>query len=119
MDEAPQNEMPEHFPYLLEGQLQQERPALVGRAIAVRTHDWTYVFRLYENDEIYDRRSDPHETTNIAGAPEHETARAALRDEILRWLVSTSDVIPSLRDPRIEPDLFDQFLGASRATPPG
>ena len=36
--------------------LQQERPELVGRAVSVRTPEWTYVHRLYEGDELYDRR---------------------------------------------------------------
>ncbi len=118
IDEAPQNEMPEHFPYLLKGTLQQDRPELVGRAVVVRDHDWTYVWRLYEADELYDRRLDPHETTNLAADPAHDTVRAALRDEVLRWMVETSDVIAPERDPRIEPVLFDQFLGASRSPLP-
>lgn len=111
LDEADQNEQPDHHPYLLKGRLQQERPDLVGRAVAVRTPAWTYVYRLEEPDELYDRTTDPHETTNLAADPAHADHCRRLRDEILDWLLATSDVIPERRDPRMEPALLDQFLG--------
>ncbi len=117
VDEAPQNEMPGHFPYLLKGSLQQERPDLVGRAIAMRTDVWTYVYRLEEGDELYDRGADPQELRNLAGDPAHAATCRALRDEVLAWLVSTSDVIPPVRDPRVEPALVDQYLGRRTAAP--
>jgi arylsulfatase A-like enzyme len=119
LDEAPQNEMPDHFPYLLKGTLQQERPELVGRAVALRTPEWTYVHRLYEDDELYDRRADPHDTTNVAADPAHAGTCRRLRDEILTWLLETSDVIAPTRDPRMEPALFDQLLGTARSDLPG
>ncbi len=115
IDEAPQNEKPSHFPYLLKGELQQRRPELVGRAVAMRTADWTYVHRLYESDELYDRTADPRETTNLALEAEHRETCQGLRDEVLSWLVGTSDVIAPQRDPRIEPALFEQFLGNARS----
>lgn len=117
LDEADQNEQPEHHPYLLKGRLQQERPDLVGRAVAVRSPDWTYVHRVEEPDELYDRTADPHETTNLAADPAHAPRCQALRDEILDWLVTTSDVIPPQRDPRMEPAVLDQFLGNATAGP--
>jgi arylsulfatase A-like enzyme len=115
VDEAGQNEMPDHFPYLLKGQLQQDRPELVGRAVALRIEGWTFVYRSCEGDELYDRAADPHETTNVASDPAHAERCRALRDEVLGWLVETSDVIPPDRDPRMEPILFEQFLGNARA----
>jgi arylsulfatase A-like enzyme len=116
VEEAPLNERPEHYPYLLKGQLQQDRPELVGRAVAVRTERWTYVYRLYEDDELYDRQTDPAETTNLAAEAALADTVRSLRDEVLSWLVATSDVIRSERDPRMEQPLFDQLLGASRST---
>jgi arylsulfatase A-like enzyme len=118
IDEAPQNEMPAHFPYLLKGQLQQDRPELVGRAVAMRTARWTYVHRLYEPDELYDREADPHETTNLAADPALAATCIDLRDDILGWLLETSDVIAPDRDPRMEPLLFDQLLGKERSDLP-
>jgi arylsulfatase A-like enzyme len=120
VDEAAQNEQPEHFPYLLKGQLQQECPELGGRAIAMRTADWTYVYRHEEGDELYDRRADPSEIRNLASDTAHRETCRTLRDEVLSWLVETSDVIAPSRDPRMEPLLFDQLLGTarSRSDPP-
>jgi arylsulfatase A-like enzyme len=86
------------FPYDLKAGLQHDDPATVGRAIAMRTRDWAYVYRLYEDDELYDRRVDPDELDNLAGTmPEVERE---LRDQVLAWAVSTSDVIPWTPDPR-------------------
>ena len=118
IDEADQNEQPDHHPYLLKGRLQQERPDLVGRAIAVRTDEWTYVHRVAELDELYNRTTDPHEVTNLAADPAHAARCRTFRDDILEWLVTTSDVIPSRRDPRMDDDLVGQFLGGTRAFPP-
>lgn len=118
LDEAAQNEMPDHHPYLLKGALQQERPELVGRAVSVRTPEWTYVHRLLEPDELYDRRTDPHDTTNLAGDPAHAATVARLRVEVLDWLLATSDVIAPGRDPRMEPVLVDQLLGTARSPYP-
>jgi hypothetical protein len=63
-----------------------------------------------ESDELYHRAHDPHETTNLAGLPDHATVVTALRERILDWLVDTSDVIPYIRDPRMEPGLVETFL---------
>lgn len=120
--EADQNERFGGHPYGLKAELQHERPDLVGRAIAMRTADWTYVYRAEEPDELYDRSADPHETTNLADDPLHAERCRRSRDEVLSWLVETSDVIPARRDPRMERDLLDQFLGnrvASYVAPEG
>ncbi|NJN52074.1 MAG: sulfatase-like hydrolase/transferase [Gammaproteobacteria bacterium] len=45
--------------YRRKGELQRDQPKLVGKAIVRREADWTYVHRLYEQDELYDRRQDP------------------------------------------------------------
>jgi arylsulfatase A-like enzyme len=91
--------------------IQHEHVELVGRAIAVRTHDWCYVERLYEGPELYDRRTDRRETVNLAGQPEHAATERELRDRIFRWLFETSDIIPARRDPRFDDDLAHAILG--------
>ncbi len=85
--------------------IQHERTDLVGRAVSVRTVDWCYVERLYEGPELYDRRRDPGETTNLAGGQEHVAVERELRDRLFRWLFETSDVVPTRRDPRFDEDL--------------
>lgn len=92
-------------------EIQHERTELVGRAMALRTHEWCYVERLYEGPELYDRVADSRETTNLAGRPEHATTERELRDRLFRWLFETSDVIPLERDPRLDDDLQRAVLG--------
>jgi arylsulfatase A-like enzyme len=88
------------FPYDLKGKAEHDRPETVGKAVAVRSADWTYVWRLYEPPELYDRATDPDEIHNLAGKPEHAAVEAELGAELLRWMVETGDVMPWSEDPR-------------------
>ncbi|MEU6476590.1 sulfatase-like hydrolase/transferase [Streptomyces sp. NPDC047017] len=88
------------FPYDLKAALQHESPELVGRAIAVRDTEWTYVWRLYEPPELYHRTTDPHEVTNLAGRPGHAEVETRMQQAVLHWLADTADVIPTAEDPR-------------------
>lgn len=97
--------------YAAKQAIQHEQTELVGRAIAVRTHDWCYITRLYEGPELYDRRADPRETTNLAGRPEHAEVEHALHERTFRWLFETSDLLPQQRDPRMDDDLRAALLG--------
>jgi arylsulfatase A-like enzyme len=99
--------------YLAKQAIQHEQTELVGRAMALRTHDWCYVERLYEGPELYDRKADPRETTNVAGRPEHTEVQHALRDRLFRWLFETSDVLPAQRDERMDDDLRSALLGGA------
>lgn len=88
------------FPYDLKGAIQHDDPRSAGRAVSLRTREWTYVYRLYEPDELYDRRNDPGELHDLAGSPHTAEIERILRDRLLAWLLETSDVIPWQRDPR-------------------
>ncbi|RMZ11572.1 hypothetical protein D0862_02903 [Hortaea werneckii] len=46
------------FPYDIKASLQHNDTALVGKALRMRNKEWTYVYRLYEPDELYSRLSD-------------------------------------------------------------
>jgi len=91
--------------------IQHERTELVGRAISVRTEAWCYIERLYEPPELYDRERDPRETKNLAGRAEFEGVEQELRDRVFRWLLETSDLLPSRRDPRFDDDLQRAIFG--------
>jgi arylsulfatase A-like enzyme len=86
--------------YEPKGRLQRERGDLVGKATCVRTKEWSFVHRLYEQDELYDRIADPYETTNLIGASEHADIEAEMRARVLDWYLDTTDVIPWNADPR-------------------
>jgi arylsulfatase A-like enzyme len=93
--------------YALKGALQHAEPELVGKAFCLRTRAWSYVWRQYERDELYDRVADPHETRNLLADSACTTATiaaaASARDRLLAWLADTSDTIPWQTDPRFPP----------------
>jgi arylsulfatase A-like enzyme len=71
------------------------------RLVVVRDKRWTYVERLYERPELYDRDNDPNERVNLADRTEHADVQARLRQALIRWLQETADVIPYQEDPRL------------------
>jgi arylsulfatase A-like enzyme len=94
---------PQPFPYDLKHGLEADVPTTAGKVVALRTADWTYVHRVCEPPELYDRRTDPAETTNLAADPAHAATLSDLRDRVLTWLVETADVIGPT-DPRFDAD---------------
>ena len=90
------------FPYDLKAAIQHDEPISVGKVATIRTEDWTFCRRLYEADELYDRREDPRELANLAGRPEHAETERQLRDRILDWLLGTADVFPWQEDGRFD-----------------
>jgi arylsulfatase A-like enzyme len=86
--------------YAKKAGLQHDSPELVGKAVSIRTDQYTYVYRLYETDELYDRQTDPAETHNLINNLEHQSAIAELNARVLEWLFATADVIPWAADPR-------------------
>jgi arylsulfatase A-like enzyme len=96
-------------PYHLKAKVQQDDPRTLGKVVAARTPRWTYVHRLYEPPELYDRAADPGELRNLAGDPAHAAVEQGLRDRILEWLLATADVVPFEPDPR--------FVGRDELSP--
>ena len=90
--------------YEPKGRLQHERPDLVGKVSCVRTKEWSFVHRLYEGDELYDRIADPYETTNLIDDSAHDSIVAEMRGRIADWYLETTDVIPWEANPRF-PDI--------------
>lgn len=80
--------------------LQQEHPDAVCRAAMVRTLAHKLVVRSADVDELYDLERDPDELRNLHDDPAYADVRADLRDRLLRWYLSTSDVVPRDEDRR-------------------
>lgn len=87
-------------PYDLKGKVQHDHPEAVGRCIAVRDHQWTYVWRRYEPAELYSRLDDPQELRNLAADPAHAATIERLHRAMLNWLLDTSDVMSMAKTPR-------------------
>jgi arylsulfatase A-like enzyme len=102
-EDEPRFERPGSY-YRAKGEIQHDHPQSVGKSMSVRTPGWTYVERLYEPPELYDRTDDPGELRNVAGDASHADVVAEHRDLLHEWLFRTSDVVPWAEDPRA-PDI--------------
>lgn len=96
------------YPYDIKAALQHEDTDIVGRAVACRDKKWTYVYRLYEPAELYDREKDVGELRNLAEEPEFADVKKRMEDVVLRWMVSTSDFVPWQKDPRFPEVIKDK-----------
>jgi arylsulfatase A-like enzyme len=88
------------FPYDLKAKLQHEDTRLVGKAISMRDQHWTYIYRLYEPAELYDRSADPLELHNLAADPRFVHQARFMESQMFRWMVETSDLLPYSKDGR-------------------
>ena len=70
------------------------------KAVMCRTQDYKYVYRLYEQDELYDLAADPGEQVNRIDDPELSDVQLELRNRLMRFLVETSDCVPWQPDRR-------------------
>lgn len=101
------------FPYDIKGALQHDDPALVGMTLGIRDKNYTYVYRLYEPDELYNRHNDPHEKHNLAKEDDYADVRAEMRNVALEWFLGTPASLPWYKDER-KPDValespYDQY----------
>lgn len=88
------------YPYDIKASLQHSDTALVGKAVACRSKDHTYIYRLYEPPELYDRRADAAEQHNLADVPALAAVRSKMEGVILRWMIESSDFLPWSSDER-------------------
>ncbi len=85
--------------------LQATEPWVHGKAVMIRNHDWKYVRRLYDTDELYDLVNDPDEVTNLYGDPEYDHIVARMTSAMATWFIETGDQVPhrwDLRSPSEE-----------------
>lgn len=70
------------------------------KASMVRMGNLKYVWRMAEDDELYDLSVDPLELDNRIDDPAYETDVARLRERLLRHHIETADFVPSQTDGR-------------------
>ncbi len=86
-------------------QLIQISESMTGRAI--RTRDWTYCVAdltgksaascsQYQEYQLYDQRSDPHELVNLAGRKEYRKVADELREKLLKMIVASGESKPEI-----------------------
>jgi len=86
------------FPYDMKGKIQHEQTHCVGKATSCRSKEWTYIYRLYEPAELYNRLSDPGERHNLAGLPAYAGTEAMMKEVVFKWLMEETDLMPWKRD---------------------
>lgn len=84
-------------PFMMDPAKESERPALTAHwydCYSLRTREWRYIRYSDGSEELYNRRFDPNEWTNLALNPEYEAVKRA----IAKWLPKKSapelEVIP-------------------------
>ena len=80
--------------------MQQNDDVAHTKAMMCRTRDYKYVYRLYEQDELYDLRADPGEQHNRINDPALAEIRTQLHERLLRFMVETADHVPWQTDRR-------------------
>ena len=80
--------------------LQQSEGPEHTKAIVCRTREYKYVRRLYEQDELYNLRSDPRELVNRVDDPSLASTLGKLRDRLLTHYQETCDAVPFQTDRR-------------------
>ena len=91
--------------------LQQSYGAEHTKALMIRTKEYKYVLRLYENDEFYDLSKG--EKTNEIDNPEYKGVIDELRSKLLVWLFETSDTVPFDKDKRQSDDFYLETVDAA------
>lgn len=91
------------YPYDIKTVLQHENTELVGKAVSMRSKKWTYVYRLYEPAELYDRETDLAEMHNLAALPQYTSVVQEMQAEMFKWMMQTTDLLPYQKDARFPP----------------
>lgn len=100
--QAMESESPpgEDFLYWPRLSLQREEGPEHGKAVMCRTRDYKYVYRLYEDDELYDLTTDPKALHNRINDPALRDIQAEMLARTLRFMVETADAVPHTPDRR-------------------
>ena len=71
-----------------------------AKGFMMRTDRYKYISRINRKDELYDMVSDPGERHNIIDDPELKDMVMKMKEDLLYWLESTSDIVPFKFDSR-------------------
>lgn len=73
-------------------------------AAMLRTKDYKYIRRLYEQDEFYDLSKG--ESRNLIDDPQYKEAILDMKDRLLTEFMSTCDIVPRELDQRFSADFY-------------
>ena len=78
-------------------------PGHCDRAVMLRNASAKIVYRLTGVSELYDLAADPLEGMNRWGQPAYAALQERMLDDLLAFMVATSDITPSVEDDRNAP----------------
>ena len=84
--------------------VQQRETGEHTKAVMIRSRDYKYIMRLYEQDEFYVLKKG--ENINEIDNPEYAQTISQMRDEILNWYFETCDAVPFEQDSRFPDEFF-------------
>jgi arylsulfatase A-like enzyme len=65
----------------------------IGKSVMIRTHEYKYVHRLYETDELYNLKTDPREYCNCINDPSMNNILQSLKSRLMEFYLETGDVV--------------------------
>jgi hypothetical protein len=76
------------------------------KATMIRSSQYKYIHRLYEEDEFYDLENDPEEKDNNIHSSVYSFAITDMKMEMLKWYQTTCDIVPFEQDERFNYDII-------------
>lgn len=76
------------------------------KATMIRTKDYKFVLRLYEEDEFYDLRKDASESRNEIHNPLYADVIIGMKQQLLEWYQGTCDIVPKKPDVSVTIDMM-------------
>ena len=83
------------------------------KAVMVRTKEFKYVRRLYEQDEFYALQEPTAEQVNLINDPRYTAEISKLKEILADWYLETCDVVPRNQDSRMSNEYMIKVLSQS------
>lgn len=84
-----------------------------GKAAMIRTKQYKYIRRIYEEDEFYDLTRDPQERKNRIHEKEYREVILEMKELLLDWYQKSCDVVPFVKDERHSREMIRQAVKIS------
>ena len=93
---VPEEDPPSDLPGIYTGKfiVRNKYPNSLRKAKMIRTTEFKYIYRVVENDELYDLRHDPNETRNLIDDSKYNQVVLEMREMLLEHLVETEENRP-------------------------
>ena len=105
----------EGSPYYARHTQEEQEDGRHGKAVMVRSKEFKYVYRLYEQDELYVLSIG--ESKNLIEDEKYAGVVLAMKEKALEWLVRTCDEVPAKRDSRFTNEFMYNNMRAMGASP--